>query len=186
MLGLLNGRVTTSQNNGFGDTYHIIWFLPSTKGVGEVRNYTSDLKRYRRIGISLGDDLLKKMNIPLVMTEWTTTGPRIRVSSVFMTIPRSLREAGIWHEVGHIHCRHPYAGAGDPTEQGASSRGATHHETLRAMEVAADRFAVLQSSKEAVKGFLERLLRAHPSGRGGWDQIETRQLKARIASIWAY
>lgn len=111
-----------SHSNGFGDIYYIIWFLPNTKSLDEVRNYADDLRRYRRIGISIGDDILKKMNRRFLMTEWTTNGPKIRVSRAFLTIPRSLREAGIWHEVGHIHYGHrDIDDAGKQTELGTSS-----------------------------------------------------------------
>jgi hypothetical protein len=177
-----------THSNGFGDIYHIIWFLPSTKGVGEVRNYASDLRRYRRIGVSLGDDLLKKMNMRFLMTEWTTTGPKIRVSTAFMTIPRSLREAGIWHEVGHIHHgHHSYEEVRSQTGVGTSPEMATGDGTVQALEETADRFAVLQSSKEALKGFLEYLLRARSSaGSKGWNETERRELQTRIASIWTY
>lgn len=177
-----------SHSDGFGDVYYIIWFLPSTKSVGEVRNYACDLRRYRRIGISLADDWLKKMNMGFLTTEWTTTGPKIRVSTAFMAIPRSLREAGIWHEVGHIHHGHRHCEkVRSQTELGASPVVAADYRTVQAMEETADRFAVLQSSKEALKGFLEYLLRARPSpGRGGWNEIERRELQGRIASIRLY
>lgn len=181
-------NTAVSNNNAFGDIYHIIWFLPGAKSVGEVRNYAPDLRRYRRIGISLGDDLLKKLKMRLLMTEWTTSGPKIRVSTAFTTIPRSLREAAVWHEVGHIHHSHHYSEElRSQTERGAFPVIATDHGTLQEMEEMADRFAVLHSSKEALKGFLEYLLRARPApGRGGPDEVERRGIKARIASIRGY
>lgn len=180
--------IAASQGNGFGDVYHIIWFLPNDRGVGEVRNYASDLRRYRRIGISLGDDALRKANRRFLMTDWTARGPRILVSRTFMTIPRSLREAGIWHEVGHIHHdHHSIEKVGERTECGTFPSTGGDRETLQAMEVAADRFAVLQSSKEALRGFLEYLLRARTSrGEAGWNETERRDLQARIASIRVY
>lgn len=180
--------VAASQGNGFGDIYHIIWFLPNDRGVGEVRNYASDLRRYRRIGISLGDETLRKANKRFLMTEWTARGPRILVSKAFMTIPRSLREAGIWHEVGHIHHGHrSIEKASERTGCEAFPPRGVDHEALQTMEEAADRFAVLQSSKEALRGFLEYLLRTRAScGEAGWNETERRDLQGRIASIRAY
>lgn len=177
-----------NHGNGFEDIYHIIWFVPNTNSVGEVRNYAGDLMRYRRIGISLRDDRLKRMNRRFLMTEWTATGPKIRVSSAFMAIPRSLREAGIWHEVGHIHHGHRYSeGVPSQTEREDSALITIDRKTLQEMEAAADGFAILHSSKEALKAFLEHLLRARPSaGKGGLNEIEKRELKARIAFVRAY
>lgn len=120
------------------------------------------------------------------MTEWTPTGPRIRVSAAFMAIPRSLREAGIWHEVGHIHYRH----ACNEEITGETERGTAFETangdgiTLQQMEAAADRFAAFRSSKEALRGFLEHLLRA--VSHAGSNETERRKLKARIASIRSY
>lgn len=176
-----------SHDNGFEDIYHIIWFLPNTNSVGEVRNYTGDLRRYRRTGIFLGDEVLKKINTPLLVTEWTATGPKIRVSPAFMAIPRSLREAAIWHEVGHIHYRHGNnKEVPNQTGRGGSPLITTGRESLREMEEA-DRFAILHCSKEALRGFLDHLLHARRSaGRGGLNEIERQELKARIASIRVY
>jgi hypothetical protein len=174
-----------TDSTGFGDAYHIIWFLPSARSVGEVRNYTIDLKRFRRIGISLDDAFLKKMNVRFLATEWTGAGPRIRVSTTFMAIPRSLREAGVWHEVGHIHHGHHFRdNVRGQSELGAPDVTVAADEPMPGMEEEADRFAVLQSNKEALTGFLEHLLRARPSGgRGGWNEIERRELEARIAAV---
>jgi hypothetical protein len=172
----------------FKDVFHIIWYLPSARSVGEVRNYASDLKHYRRIGISLGDDVLKKMKGQFLMTEWTSAGPKIRVSTAFMAIPRSLREAGIWHEVGHIHLGHRYCDEiGNRAEFGTTPMAIPDQAARQVMEEAADHFAVIQSSKDALKGFLEYLLHARPSAlRGGWSEIERRELVRRISSIRLY
>ncbi|HAR97065.1 MAG TPA: hypothetical protein DCR97_14060 [Deltaproteobacteria bacterium] len=181
--------VAANHGNGFGDIYHIIWFLPNERGVGEVRNYMSDLRRYRRIGIALGEEVLMRSHRRYLMTEWTARGPRILVSRAFMTIPRSLREAGIWHEVGHIHHSHGRFQENDDEKTGGTSPGvAINRETLQVMEEAeADRFAVLKSGKEALTGFLEYLLHARvPAGWGGWDEPARRELRRRIASIRVY
>ena len=172
----------------FGEVYYIIWFLSGAKSVGEVRNYTHDLKRYRRIGISLDDGLLRRMHTRFLATEWTNLGPKIRVSTAFMAIPRSLREAGIWHEVGHVHHGHHFRNeARSHRDSGASTTLAAVGESGLVMEEEADRFAVVQSSKEVLIGFLEYLLRDRPSGgRGGRSEFDRRELEARIGAIRAY
>ena len=50
------------------------------------------------------------------------------------------------------------------------------------MEEQADNFAVMQSGKEAMIGFLEFLLRTCPTGgKLGWNEIGNRELQIRIA-----
>ena len=69
-----------------------------------------DRRGGRCINILLDDDFINKISMRFLASRWINTGPEILVSTAFMTIPRALREAGIWHEVGHIHHEHHLRG----------------------------------------------------------------------------
>ena len=176
-----------NENPEFGDTYRLLWRRPGTNYVGEVRNYTLDRKGYRRVPILLDDALMKEINMRFLTASWDDKGPAINVSTTFMMIPRRLREAGIWHEIGHIHHEHHLSGEfRDQSQLRAARLTATKNGLVLPIEEEADRFAVQQSGKEALIDFLEYILGTRPSGEKlGLNEIGKRELEIRIASIRA-
>lgn len=176
-----------SESPEFGDTYRLVWRKPGTNYVGEVRNYTRDQKGYRRVPILLDDALMEEINMRFLATSWGDKGPAIHVSTAFMMIPRRLRDAGIWHEMGHIHHEHHLRGEFRNQSQLRASRlTAARNGLVLPVEEEADRFAVLQVGKEALIGFLEYVLCTRPSGEKlGLNEIGKRELEIRIAAIRA-
>ena len=177
-----------TESPEFGEKYRLVWRKPLIKHIGEVRNYTLDQRGYRRINILLDDDLMKKINMRFLASQWDSAGPKIFVSNAFMTIPRAFREVGIWHEVGHIHHEHHLSGEFcDQSQLRASRIMAIEKGIVLLSEEQADRFAVLQSGEEAVIGFLKYTLDTRPSGgKLGWNKIGKQELEMRIAAIRSY
>lgn len=177
-----------TESSKFGDKYRLIWRKPGTEHIGEVQNYTLDRKGYRRILILLDDDLMKKINMWFLVSTWDNSGPKIFVSTEFMIIPRVFREAGIWHEVGHIHHEHHLRGEYcDQSQLRASRIMAIEKGTVPPFEEQADRFAILQSGKEALIRFLEYLVHTRPSGgKLRWNELGKQELEMRIRAIRAY
>jgi len=177
-----------TENPEFGDKYRLIWRKPGDEKIAEVRNYTLDETGHRRVDILLDDRLMKRIKMRFLASQWDSTGPKILVSNAFMVIPRSFREAGIWHEVGHIHHEHHLLGEFcDQSQIRASRIMAIEKGTVLPFEQQADRFAVLHSGKEAVIGFLEYLVHTRPSGgKLGWNMLGKRELEMRIEAIRTY
>ena len=170
----------------FGDSYRLIWRKPETAVyIGEVRNYTLDRKGYRRIPIVHDDILMEKMNMRLLVAKWEDTGPIIYVSTAFMAITRKLQEAGIWHEIGHIHHEHHLRGDYMGQSQLRNARlDAIKNGTMLPIEEEADRFAATRMGKYTVLSFLEYVLSTRPSGeKGSLNEMGKRELEMRIAAI---
>jgi hypothetical protein len=172
----------------FGDKYQLIWRKLGEKQVGEVRNYTTDGKGYRSVRILLDDERMEKIKMRLLATSWDARGPKIWVSSLLLAIPQKLREAGIWHEIGHIHYEHPLRSDFRDQDQLRTARIlAVKKGQVLPIEEEADRFAVAQAGKEAVIDFLNRTLTTRPTGgKLGWNEMGRKELEIRIAAIQDY
>jgi hypothetical protein len=169
----------------FGDRYRILWRSNKPGCVGEVYNYTLDRKGYRIVPLLLDDSMIKKINMRFLATSWSNRGPEIVVSKGFMALPLTFREAGIWHEIGHIHHEHHFNVAFKDQNQVRLARiAAIDNDQVIAHEAEADDFAVGRVGKEAVIGFLTHLLRTRPTdGKLGWNNAGRRELEIRIARI---
>lgn len=169
----------------FSDEYRIVWRNFRSMCVGDVRNYTVDGKGYRRIRILLDDDLMRRIKMRFLAASWGDNGLEIHVSTSFMKLPRVVREAGIWHEVGRIHYEHHSQRENcDQAQLRASRISAVENGDVISFEKQADHFAVMQLGKEAVIRFLEYTLHTRPtSGKLGWNDIGKRELELRIAAI---
>ena len=177
-----------SEHPEFGEKYHLVWRKLGRINIAEVRNYTLDEMGYRRIHISCDDNLMKRINMRFLVSSWGDNGPEIHVSKAFMNLPRSIGEAGIWHEVGHIHFEHsPQGEFRDQAELRDARISAVKNGEVLSMENEADRFAIMHASKNALIDFLEYVHRTRPAGeKAGLNMIGKRELEIRIAAIRAF
>lgn len=172
------------ENPEFGDTYRLIWRKTGVKTIGEVRNYDTNSKGYRRIHILLDDDLLNEINMRFLVSTWEKTGPKIYVSTAFMKLSQELREGAVWHEVGHIHYEH-YVGRAEDYRTARIS--AVEKGRVVPFEEQADLFAIKQVGKAALIDFLLLVLYTRPTGnKTGLNEIGRRELEIRIATIRAF
>jgi hypothetical protein len=171
----------------FGESYKLLWRITGERRIGEVRNYTTDRKGYRTVPVLLDDALMKQICMRFLVTSLGSRGQEIIVSEAFMILPRTFREAAIWHEMGHVH--HEHHSIGEFTDQAhlraariaAIERGQVMHQ-----EAEADRFAVGRIGKELLIGFLSHLLRTRPTdGTLAWNEMGRRELELRIEAIQA-
>ncbi len=89
----------------FGSDYEIVWAKNVKEFVvGHVKNYAVDYSTERRIPIKLTQDANFKHRF--LCMENSMHGPLICVTKEFMELDINMREAGIWHEVGHVHHNH--------------------------------------------------------------------------------
>lgn len=95
-----------SKQPVFGEHYRLLWLAKEERRIGEVRNYATVGKGYRVVPILLDDELMKRASMRFLVSSWNSRGPEITVSEVFMTLRQDFKEAGIWHEMGHIHHEH--------------------------------------------------------------------------------
>ena len=169
----------------FEERYRLIWSRRGIRRVGEVRNYAVDDQTYRVVPILLDDAQLTQANMRFLLHHWTDRGPEILTSSAFMNLPQRWREAGIWHEMGHVHHEHLLRGDFlDQDQLRTARRLATKEGHVMPYEGEADRFAVAQIGKDALVSFLEHLLETRPTGgRLGWNDMGRRELELRIAAI---
>ena len=169
----------------FGDKYRLFWRISGRKTVADILNYTIDETGYRVIPVLLDDDLMKRIDTRCMVSIWEKTGPKIYVSTAYINLPREIGETGIWHEVGHIHYEHHLQNEFYDKEQTIVARIlAIENGNVLSIEKEADSFAVLQSGKEAMIGFLELLLRTRPTGGNlSFNEIGKRELQMRIETI---
>jgi hypothetical protein len=130
---------------------------------------------------------MERIHMRFLATSWGDGGPKIQVSSAFMTLPRELREAGIWHEVGHVHHEHCFRHDFRNQAQLTTARlKAIEEGQVLPMEVEADRFAVARAGRDALIAFLQHILSTRPTGGElGWNDMGRRELQIRIAAIEA-
>lgn len=175
----------------FSDRYRIVWQSKSDSEVqGEVRNYATTGSMYRRVPIRMGDDELKQIRMRFLALVYREMEPEIVVSSVFMTLPRTQREVGIWHEVGHVHHEHLFLSHFDEarrTDSREARWAASRRGAVLEIELEADRFAVQRSSQASVIAFLDWLLQSRPRSEsgapGGVNDLGRHELELRIAAI---
>jgi hypothetical protein len=173
------------EHTRFGNKYRLIWRTPRSKKVADVLNYTIDETGYRVIPVLLDDDLMQRIDTRFMVSIWEKTGPKIYVSTAYINLPREIGETGIWHEVGHIHHKHHLQNEFyDKGKTIAARILAIENGNVMSIEKEADSFAVLQSGKEAMIGFLELLLRTRPTGGNfSFNEIGKRELQMRIETI---
>lgn len=169
----------------YGEIYRLVWRKAGTRRAGEVRNYTCDRKKYRAVSILLDDALMKSLSMRFLVSHWNPRAPEIIVSSDFMSLPSQFREAGIWHEIGHIHYEHHLRGDfTDQTQYRLARLRPTEEGRVMPYEEEADRFALDHVGKDALISFLEHLLETRPSGgRLGWNELGQRELEMKITII---
>lgn len=98
-----------------------------------------------------------------------------------MALPLSFREAGIWHEMGHIHYEHYLKNvSGDQAQLRSARISAVEQGHVIPEEAEADHFAAARIGKDAVIGFLKYLLDTRPTGgQLGWNDLGKRELRNR-------
>lgn len=149
----------------FSDRYKLLWQTTGSGQIGEVRNYTTTRKGYRKIPVMLDDALMKQIGMRYIVSSWDCRGPVITVSVGFIVLPLEFREAGIWHEVGHIHFEHPLKDkTTDQTQLKMARVKAIRENRVLPIEEEADRFAVSHVGKESLIRFLTYLLQSRPTG----------------------
>lgn len=111
--------------------------------------------------------------------------PIIVVGDQFMVLEPSLREACIWHEMGHVHFEHVFNGDfASQADRRAARLAATEAGGVLREETEADGFAVARVGKDAVLAYLDNTLRTRPSGGSlGWNDTGRRELELRIAAV---
>ena len=102
-----------------------------------------------------------------------------------MNIPFDLREAGIWHEVGHIHHEHPIKMKyQDQTKLREARIKAIKSGGIVSEEKEADQFAIAHIGKDALSDFLRYVLSTRPTGdKSSLNDLGRRELENRISII---
>lgn len=167
----------------FGDDYELRWRREPDDVVGEVCNTATDGFHTRHVPIVLDDAELERAGFRLLAQEYDGGKPSIVVSSTFMSLPENLREAAIWHEMGHVHHLHRFR---EPIRDQAQRR----EDRLRAIEAddvvqeekEADGFAVSRVGVQRVVDFLRYTLSTRPRG-AGLNDIGRRELELRLARL---
>lgn len=176
-----------SEQPSFGEDYRLLWRKAGERRIGEVRNYATDGKGYRMVPVLLDDDKMKQICMRFLVTSWGIRGPEITVSKAFGDLQQDFREAGIWHEIGHIHHQHSLKGEFSDQDQLRAARiAAIENGQVVPHEAEADRFAVARIGKGAFIGFLAHLLQSRPTGnQSGWNDLGRRELEIRIRIVEA-
>ena len=174
-----------SQQPVYGDDYRLLWRLSAEGCIGEVRNYAADRREYRVVPVLVDDELMTRISMRFLVTSWGSRGPAITASKDFTALGREFKEAGIWHEMGHIHHEHhlkfEYS---DQAQLRAARIAAIENAQVMPQETEADKFAVTRAGKEALIGFLSHLFETRPTGgRQGWNDLGRRELELRIKAI---
>lgn len=167
----------------YTDRYSIIWF-PRGRIKAEVRNYTINCNGYRKIEIIKNDVLMKKMRERFLASE-DGEPPIINVSRAFMKLPLNMREAAIWHEVGHIHYEH-HSRLSVLSQEKLRTKRIEYINAGDVMleEKEADAFSVKQIGKEAMAEFLKYLLATRPRGDvNSLKEIGRKELENRLKII---
>lgn len=174
-----------SENQEFGDKYRLIWRSTGIENAGEVRNYSLNNTSYRRTPITLDDKLIKQIKMRFIASRWGDNGPAIVVSEAFMNLPRPLRDAGVWHEMGHIHHEHLLQDDYISQEKIRESRiTAVMNGKVISFETEADQFAVKYVKINVLADFLRYMLLTRPTGGdSGWNQIGKLELEMRIKAV---
>lgn len=148
-----------SEQTEFGDSYSLIWTTSLSGVVGEVRNFAVDTSCYRRIKIIAEKDLRRKTGFRYCCLKYEQTEPEIVVDRSLLGLPVAIRNAMIWHEVGHVHHEHVINSlARSPESIRADRLAAISSGGVDSQELEADQFAVKQVGTEAVILFLKFLL----------------------------
>jgi gamma-glutamylcyclotransferase len=142
----------------WGNDYIINW-VKSKDGTEEgfVINYSLDFSNRRKIPIKRINSLETKHRF--LCMENSPFGPIIWVTGEFMALKIELREAGIWHEVGHVHHNHymneNYQYTGNPN---AERLKWLSQNKIAPEEAEADMFSVKKVGKENMLKSLNFLL----------------------------
>lgn len=169
----------------FGNTYKLIWLQkqPSNSQVGEVRNYTKDRSGYRVIPIACNNALLSRINMRFIVSGSEDNRLAIIVNEAFLSLPKVWREAGVWHEVGHVHYEHFNTVVNQEELRAIRVQHAQNNKVMP-QELEADQFAVERVGKAAVSEFLNFLLQTRLNGSfDGLNQLGCKELELRIKQI---
>ncbi len=176
-----------SEQIVFGDEYNLLWSSTQEGQVGEVYNYAINRKGCRAFPILLDDDWMKRNNMRFIAHWWDDRfQPKITVSSPFLQLAMNFKEAGTWHEIGHIHHEHLLKmNIGDQTLKDARI-AAIENGQIMPIEAEADRFAVDHIGKGQLIDFLTYLLESRPAdGQTALNSLGKRELQLRIETIRA-
>jgi len=172
----------------FGDRYRLLWRSDRPPRVADVRNYAENRRGFRSTPVVLDDELMKKDRMRFIAVSGIRPQETIVVSNEFMDLAVGLREAGIWHEVGHVHFdharRHDFA-----SQEGIRSArvDAIRNGRIVEWEAEADAFAVARVGPEAFISFLTHVLDTRPTGaQTGLNELGRRELELRIEATRLY
>lgn len=134
------------------------------------------------VPVLLDDELMKRISMRFLATLWGNLGSEITISEAFRALPKDFREAGIWHEMGHIHHVHHLKGEFSNQNQLRETRiAAVVSGQITWYEAEADRFAVARAGKAELIGLLTHLLETRPSGgKLSSNELGKRELELRI------
>lgn len=170
----------------FTDEYKIVWRKTDNNQIGEVRNYAENNRGYRIIKIMHDEELMKRINMRYIVSDWTEDGPSIYVSSKFIDLDTNMKNSGILHEVGHIHYEHFIKLELDQDEIRERRINAIQNENIMKEEVEADNFAIKKTGKGSMLEFLNYLKSTRPEGKSnGLNDLGKKELELRIARIEA-
>ena len=176
-----------SEQPVFGDRYRLLWYPAKEGRIGEVRNYTTNRMGFRLVPVMLDDELMQRISMRYLATSWNNLGPQIIASRAFTTLPQNFKDAGIWHEMGHVHHEHHLrADFEDQAQLRAARIAAVKEKRVILLETEADMFAVSRAGKEKFIGFLTHVLETRPlGGTLSWNDLGRRELELRIKAIQA-
>jgi hypothetical protein len=173
----------------FGNHYKIIWTDMSNKpkmpeGVlGVVRNFTNDNHGYRDIKLIKSDLKFESTYFRFMSTSWTSKGPIIYLTDKFMSLPVTIKESFIWHEVGHIHHKHMLKRHFKDQAELRNYRLCTIKKNIvDPFELEADIFAINRVGKTAFIKALRFLMETRSSG-STLNDMGRRELELRIQKI---
>lgn len=176
-----------SEQLVFGDRYRLIWNPRNEKRIGEVRNYTTDRSGFRSVPVLLDDELMQRISMRYLVSSWDDQGPQIIVSRAYTSLPQPYKEAGIWHEIGHVHHEHHLCDDfADQTQLRDARIAAIMENRVVRFETEADAFAVSRVGKHGLIEALTHLLATRPVGdKLSWNDLGSKELELRIKAIQA-
>ena len=172
----------------FGDRYRLLWRSDRPPRVAYVRNYAENQRGFRSTPVVLDDGLIKEWRMRFLAYSGRRPQDTIFVSNEFMDLAVGLREAAIWHEVGHVHFDHARRYDFSSQEGIQSARvDAIQNGRIVEWEAEADSFAVARVGPEAFIAFLTHVLGTRPTGAPtGLNELGRRELELRIEATRLY
>lgn len=153
----------------FGDKYVLEWLAAKPGLVARVRNFTVDDSRYREIPVYLDENEIQRARMRLLaLTYDRDRNPKIIVGNALMALPRAMRTAAVWHEVGHVHFEHTFIPEHNTSSDAyrLARMKALRDGGVISTETEADDFAAARVGAGALLKFLRHTLRTRPTGAG--------------------